>query len=510
MLGKALALGSIGLILAIALFRAVFIFKPLPPPTSCINHPGHARIKLDDQILDRLKGALSIPTISYGEHRYEPEQLTKLIEFIKLSFPHIHSSSFVERELIANYTLLYTIKGTDESLRPYMLTSHMDVVPVVREKWSSDPFKAVIKEDKHIYARGAMDAKHLVVAMLEAFELMLKNGFRPKRGFYFVFGHDEEVGGGEGAQTVADVLGKRINDSHWDKLEYILDEGLFITKTRFPGLDTDIGLIGVAEKGYLTVKLSATGSVGHGSMPPHRTAIAKLGKAVAKFHAHLMPSYIGQGVEKEMIDIFASHASWPYKFAFANFWLFKPIFSYMFDNEPGLNSLIRTSTAVTVIRGGTKENVLPDSAEAYINHRVHPLQTIEEIIEMDKRTIDDATISVEAYGHRKESSPVAPYGDDAYGYQLIKHSVLQIYPNTVIVPSTFSAATDSHWYTGLTDSIYKFSAIAIHSDEMNRFHGHDERLSLENYENLLNFFHHLIQNSNEEKMQFKPIQRSDL
>lgn len=494
----------------IALFRAVFIFKPLPVPKSCIDSPGHERIKVDQVVLNRFKGALNIPTISYQVQEYEPAHLYKIANFIKSSFPKIHSSKFIKLETVSNYTLLYTVEGTDKALRPFMLTSHLDVVPVVREKWSSDPFKAVLKEDKNIYARGTIDAKHLLMSMLEALEFMLKEGFRPKRSFYLVFGHDEEISGLEGARNVAKLLEKRIKNSNWDKLEFILDEGNIISKTKFPGMNANIGLIGVCEKGYLTIKLSVVGQVGHGSMPPSQTSIAKLSSVVGRFHSHLLPSYLGQGVEKEMIEIFAAYASWPYKLFYTNLWLFKPIFEYIFSSDPSMNSLIRSSTAVTMISGGTKENVLPDTATAYVNHRIHPLQSIDEILDFDRRIVNDPTIIVEATNNSRDPSPIAPYCDDCYGFQLIKQSVLQVYPGTVVVPSTFLAASDSRWYTNLTDSIYKFSAIAVYLDEMKRFHGHDERISLENYENLINFYHHLILNSDSAEHNFMPQVRSDL
>lgn len=95
--------------------------------------------------------------------------------------------------IVANYSLVYIIKGSVESLRPYMLTSHLDVVPAITSKWSSDPFKATIKQDGFIYARGTMDAKHLTIGILEAVEHLLKSGYKPKRTIYLAFGHDGEL-----------------------------------------------------------------------------------------------------------------------------------------------------------------------------------------------------------------------------------------------------------------------------------------------------------------------------
>lgn len=293
-------------------------------------------------------------------------------------------------------------------------------------------------------------------------------------------------------------------------MEYIIDEGLIISKTRFPGVPHDVGLIGVSEKGYLSLNVSAVGQVGHGSMPTSRTAISKLADILSRFHSNTHPSFIGEGVEREMFEIFAAYSEWPMKFVYSNFWLFKPFIGYVFSQSPTLNGLIRTTTAVTLIQGGTKENVLPDSASAIINHRLHQAQTIKEVMEFDRKLIDDPTIDMRINSPASEADPVSPFCDDCYGYQLIKQSMLQVYPDVVVVPSIFLAATDSKWYKNLTDSIYRFSAIAVELEEMKCFHGHDERLSVANYESLLNFYHHLILNSDQVKLDFTPRQRDEL
>lgn len=508
-LGKLIA-GGLLILVGVALFRALFMYKPLPPPKSCIDSPNHKRISLkaDPKILDRFMGALNIPTLAYKIHEYDGPQMTRIIDYIEKSYPAIHNSPYVKREIVANYSLLYTVQGSNPKLRPYMLTSHLDVVPAVRSKWSSEPFQAVIKEDGYIYARGTMDAKHLTIGILEATEFLLKNSFRPQRTYFMAFGHDEEVLGLEGAQEISRILQERTK--RYDKMEYIIDEGLIISKTHFPGVPYDIGLIGVSEKGYLSLNVSTVGQVGHGSMPPQRTAISKLANVLSRFHANTLPSFIGEGVEREMFEIFAAHSEWPMKFVYANFWLFKPFIGYVFSQNPTLNALIRSTTAITVIEGGTKENVLPDAASAIINHRLHQAQSIDEVIEFDRKLINDPTIDIRLNSPATRADPVSPYCDDCYGYQLIKQSLLQVYPGTVVVPSIFLAATDSKWYKNLTDSIYRFSAIAVEIEEMKCFHGHDERLSVSNYESLLNFYHHLILNSDKANLDFKPEQRDEL
>lgn len=114
------------------------------------------------------------------------------LSLIILAYPTLHNSKLVKLEHVANYSLLYTVQGSDPSLKPYMLCSHLDVVPVDESKWSVDPFKGIIKDGK-IYGRGTMDVKDALIGILESLEHLLKNeNFKPRRTIILAFGHDEE------------------------------------------------------------------------------------------------------------------------------------------------------------------------------------------------------------------------------------------------------------------------------------------------------------------------------
>lgn len=275
---------------------------------------------------------------------------------------------------------------------------------------------------------------------------------------------------------------------------FVIDEGNIISQSRFPGVPYDVAFIGVAEKGYLSSNLSVTGQVGHGSMPHEYTAISKLAKVLGKFNNFCMASKMGLGFERELFQVLANYADWPAKFFYSNFWLFKPLFERLFSDIPALNGIIRTTSAVTMIEGGTKENMLPDSASAILNQRIHESQSVAEILQLNKEIIGDPTVELRVTS-AYEPTPIAPHCDNCIGYQLIKNSLMHVYPNTIAVPSAFLATTDSKWFGNLTDSLYRFSAIAVKLEEMNSFHGHDERISIVNYEKLINFYHRLIINS---------------
>lgn len=158
-------------------------------------------------------------------------------------------------EHVANHSLLYTIKGSDPSLKPYLLASHLDVVPVETEKWTVDAFSGIIK-DGYLYGRGSIDVKDSLIAILESIEhLLKKENFKPKRTILIAFGHDEEGSGVFGAAQISKIL-----QSRYKELEFIFDEGSFIVTKSFPGIQNlNTAFVAVAEKGYLTVELTIRG-----------------------------------------------------------------------------------------------------------------------------------------------------------------------------------------------------------------------------------------------------------
>lgn len=158
------------------------------------------------------------------------------------------------------------------------------------------------------------------------------------------------------------------------------------------------------------------------------------------------------------------------------------------------NGLVRTTSAITVINGGFKENVIPSSVSATINHRIHPIDTVDSVVSFDKKLINDDRIQVEL-GTAFEPHPVSPYDASSFGFNVIKKSILQTFKSTIVVPGIMVASTDTKWYLNLTRSIYRFTPVMLESSEAKLFHGHDERISLENYLQMVNYYKHLILSS---------------
>jgi carboxypeptidase PM20D1 len=141
------------------------------------------------------------------------------------------------------------------------------------------------------------------------------------------------------------------------EFEFILDEGPFILDGVLLGTDRSVAMIGVTEKGFLNVKLTAKGTVGHSSVPPLETSIVSLSRAVSKFGGHIHPNNFGMGLEKDMIEALAPYCTYFYKVLFANLWLFGPIVSKLLEKHLVMNSYVRTTTAVTMFKSGVKVSI---------------------------------------------------------------------------------------------------------------------------------------------------------
>lgn len=245
-------------------------------------------INISDTAVFNLSAAIQFRTVSNADPTMiDSAQFEKFIDFIAVTYPLVHANLNFER--VNSYALLYEWKGKNTSLKPALLMGHYDVVPVIQgteRLWEHKPFYGEIAQG-YVYGRGALDDKTTVMGVLEAVEHLLKTGYKPERSLYLAFGHDEEVLGKYGGKEIASILKKR-NVA----LEYVLDEGGMIKQDGVEGLNKPIAMIGIAEKGYVTLRLTATGEGGHSSMPPPQTSIGDLAEAIDR----LQKNQIGRAV----------------------------------------------------------------------------------------------------------------------------------------------------------------------------------------------------------------------
>ncbi|MFZ6672996.1 M20 family peptidase [Undibacterium sp. Xuan67W] len=442
-------------------------------------------------VAQRLATALRYQTISRQGKAGLPEQsadeFKKLHQHIDQAYPLIHAR--LTRETVGAASLLYTWQGSDPKALPIMLMAHQDVVPVApntEQNWQQAPFDGVIK-DGFIWGRGSWDDKGNLFAILEAVETLLASGFQPRQTVYLAFGHDEEVNGLQGAKVMANLLQSRAV-----KLDYILDEGMLITEGILKGLDQSAALIGIAEKGYATFNLSATATPGHSSMPPEKTAIGMMSVALARLEDQQFPAQI-RGVALDMFDTIAPEMHGLNRVLLSNLWLFRPLVQQQLAKSASTNAMLRTTTALTVIHGGDKDNVLPGQVDALVNFRTLPGDTQTTVAQHIQTTIANEAIKVNAMPSNSEPSPISPI--DSAAYQHLHRTVREVFPNTIVAPGLMLGATDSRHFSALSQHIFKFSPVRATTEDLPRFHGTNERISVKNYVEMIRFYHQLLLNS---------------
>eukprot|EP01132_Coremiostelium_polycephalum_P002218 gene2218-2735_t len=443
----------------------------------------------EEELAHRLGKAVSIETISFSPDSpfTDDSGFLKFHGFLEKTFPRAHSRLEVTK--INTYSLLFHWKGQNPDLKPVMLCGHMDVVPITHpERWEFPPFGGNIS-DGFIWGRGTMDDKLSVMGILETVEELLTTGFVPQRSIYLAFGHDEELGGFDGAAHIGKYL-----KSRGVQMEYILDEGLpIIMPPVFPGVNRPIASVGTAEKGFLLLELSVEWTGGHSSVPARETAIGILSNAIAKVEANPMKPAISEA--SKLFDFVGRESTLPLRFVFSNLWLFQPLVTRILSNNPSLDAIQRTTTAITMFHAGNKPNVLPFTAKAIINFRVAPSDSLDSVVEHIRSTINDPRVLINVT-HRLDPAPVS--SADTPTFKLLQKTILQEFPEVIVAPTIMVANTDTRWYWDLSKNIYRFCPQRLITDDLSRIHGINERISTSNYKQIVDFYYHLIRNGDQQ------------
>ncbi len=471
---------------AFSVLLVVVVARALRVPSESRAGPSQPTPSVDpDRVASHLAEAIRCATISHQDPaQFDPHPFANLRAVFGRSFPRVHAE--LAREFVSEQSLLYTWQGTDPALRPILLMGHLDVVPVepgTEEKWTHPPFSGAV-EGGFVWGRGTLDTKGSVVAILEAVEALLAEGFRPRRTVYLAFGHDEEVSGRHGAKAIAALLSSR-----GVELEWVLDEGgAILAPGTVSGVAAPVAMVGVAEKGYLTLELTAEGTGGHSAMPPRDQAVANLARAVRRLERRSFPPQLREPT-LGFLTATATRMPFAKRLVLANLWLTRSLVAWVLTRNPATAALARTTTAVTIVRAGTKENVIPQSAQATVNLRLLPGETVDTALARVRRIVGRG-VRVEHASRGWDPSPVSP--TDSEAYETLSRVIRELFPDTVVAPSLVVGATDSRYYTPITASTFRFVPIALTREDMGRIHGTDERISVEALATCIAFFVQLI------------------
>jgi len=375
-------------------------------------------------------------------------------------------------------------------LKPILFIAHLDVVAADDngQSWSHPPFSGTVT-DGFVWGRGAVDDKGSLMAILEATEALAQSGFTPKRTIYLAFGHDEEVGGIEGAAKIAAFLKER--NVH---LDASFDEGLVITDGIVPGMTRPLALIATAEKGYASFELVVKQKSGHSSQPPHQSAIEILAAALTRINEHPMPVRF-EGLMQEMFDYASPEMRLPFRVLFANRWLFGGLIARELEKAPATNASLRTTITATMFNSGEKDNVLPPVARAVINCRLLPGDSLEEVTAHICEVIADDRVEINTLPNAHGASPVSD--PTAAGFLALCESIRQVWPAVAVASGLDIGGTDSKHYTEITANQYRFAPFWFTDEDLTMMHGTNERVSIKRYLEAVRFYIQLIRNSEE-------------
>lgn len=405
----------------------------------------------------RLAGMLRFPTVTG-----EGEPLRAQCDYIKATYSHtLNRLGYLE---LPNGSMLLRWKAKERSDDlPVLFCGHLDVVPA-GEGWTRQPFGGVIS-DGRIFGRGAYDSKGGVIAMLEAVEGLLAQGFAPKRDIYFAFGHDEETGGENGAGQIAQLLARRNLT-----FEMIVDEGGYIVENFMDKEDCTAALIGIAEKTACTYRVTVRAQGGDSSIPPKNTTVGMLSEAVCRIEAsqprmRLLPA------TKEYLEKSFPAMSFGKRLAVSNMFLTKPFLPLIFRRDLGILAMLRSTLAPTIVSGAGAENVIPTEVSATINARLVPGESPEGILEYMRGLLADLPAEVELV-KTGESVKVT---DTAHPmYQMLCRALDEKYSRLPCIPVMLSGSTDSRHYIEMTDCVLRFTPFILSVANASTAHGPDE------------------------------------
>lgn len=435
--------------------------------------------------VERLRELLRIPTVSHAD-----ESLTDWARFDDLRlalerlYPNVHRA--VERDVVDGHSLLLRWPGRAEGAAT-VLMAHMDVVPVVPEDWRHPPFEAVVTgdgDDAEIHARGAIDDKGSLAAIMEAAEELAAAGFEPEHDVYLAFGHNEETAGG-GARAIAETLRSR-----GIAPAIVLDEGGAVVDGVIPGVTVPTAMVGVAERGTMTLILTVREGGGHASTPPPLPATARLARAIDRLQRRPFPVRLSPAV-RAMLATVAPHAPQPLRWLFDNLSLTGALVARAFARlGPESNATVRTTAVATRLSGAPGENVLAATATAAVNIRLLTGDTVEGVVERVRRVIGDDAVEL-SVERASDPSPVSPWRGAAW--RRVATAVADgLGEDIATLPYLQLGASDSRWFTGICASVYRFTPFHLTREERDALHAHDERIRVGSWLRGIGFYRAFI------------------
>ncbi|WP_431280130.1 M20/M25/M40 family metallo-hydrolase [Leifsonia poae] len=440
----------------------------------------------EDASLDRFRTLLRVPTMSRNAvEETDWSAFDRFVELLPELYPALHA--VLDREL-HGHSMLYRWPGASgpDKGAPTVLMAHYDVVPATADGWHHPPFGAELTGDgekRVLWSRGTLDDKGALVAILEAVEALVLDGFTPTNDVYLSFGHDEETVG-SGAQAIVAALRERgIRPS------LVVDEGGAVVEGIFPGVTKQIAVVGVSEKGITTVRLTVEQNGGHASTPPKLTATVRLARAITRLNAKPFPARLTE-TNLQMVETLGAHATGPLRAVFVRARRLKPALVMVLGRvSDETRAIVRTTTAVTQLRGSLAANALPETAEAIVNVRIAVGSSVADTLAHIRKAVRDPLVHVEAVD-ASEPSPVSPTTGPEW--ESVARSIVAVHPEVVVTPYVMLGASDSRHFTTISDAVYRFTPFEMSGEERGTLHARNERIHVRTWLRGIDFYAALL------------------
>ena len=428
---------------------------------------------------EKLGAMIRIPTVSKHEHE-DLSQFYRYHQELEKLFPLIHEK--LEKTVLKG-TLLYRWKGMDQTKLPVLFMGHQDVVPASDDGWSVPAYSGVVK-DGCLYGRGALDCKGTMYVQLQAVEELLAEGFVPPCDVYLEYSINEETGGDGAAAAMRHLRDQGI------RFAFVLDEGGAVINEAVPGMDKPYAVIGVTEKGYMDVKITARGKGGHSSTPPRNTPAARLFAFANEierkrpFEKKMIPEV------KEMFRQMAPAFSFPLRFLLGNLWLTKPlVMAVMPMVSPFGEALMATTCCFTMMRGSDAANVIPKEPYLIANLRTSVHQNCEESLNVLKKYGKKYGLEFEVLLQR-DASPVSDIHSAAYGF--IEKTIRAHFPDAGVAPYLIMGGTDCRHFHALSDTALRFCPVRMTNEQNASCHAVDENVTVASLAEGVRFYKRLL------------------
>ena len=428
-----------------------------------------------DTAAEKLGAMVRIPCVS----KAEDEDLTEFYNYHKVledHFPLLHRS--LEKEVL-NGTLLYRWAGADSAKKPIMLMGHQDVVPASDEGWRVPAYSGAVI-DGDLYGRGALDCKSTMYVELQAVEELLAEDFTPPCDVYLAYSINEETGGDGAAAVVRRLKEKGIT------FAIVIDEGGAVIEQPVDGMDRPYAVLGITEKGYMDVKITARGKGGHSSTPPRNTPAARLfafANEIEKkrpFEKKLLPEV------EEMFAAMAPSFSFPLRLVLGNVKLFKPLLMALMPVvSPFGEAVMATTCCFTMMRGSDAANVIPKEPYLVANLRTSVHQNCQQSLAVLKKYAEKYGLELEVLMQR-DASPISNIHSAEYAY--LTACIEKQFPDVGISPYVIMGGTDCRHFHALTENAIRFCPVRMTAQQSASCHGVDENVTLKALAEGVRFF----------------------